>query len=124
MLTNRLNELKTTGIYRIKRTHRLLKDHCDLAAAIVPELTLWHLSQVYRSRPSPVNQIWPLLTFPGGLGTSPITASEVTDLPEPDSPTMPRVCPRRSAKDTSSTARTLCAIFVVGRKLNGETLNI
>ena len=26
-------------------------------------------------------------------GSSPITASEVTDLPDPDSPTMPRVRP-------------------------------
>ena len=29
-----------------------------------------------------------------------------TDLPEPDSPTMPRVRPRSSVSDTPSTART------------------
>jgi hypothetical protein len=29
-------------------------------------------------------------------GSSPITASEVTDLPEPDSPTIPSTSPRRS----------------------------
>jgi hypothetical protein len=29
--------------------------------------------------------------FARGLGTSPITASEVTDFPDPDSPTIPSV---------------------------------
>ena len=31
----------------------------------------------------------------------------VTDFPEPDSPTMPRVSPRRKSKLTPSTARTV-----------------
>lgn len=31
----------------------------------------------------------------------------MTDLPEPDSPTIPRVCPLSTEKDTSSTAWTM-----------------
>jgi hypothetical protein len=31
------------------------------------------------------------------LGSSPMTAIEVTDLPDPDSPTMPSVSPRRTS---------------------------
>src|SRR3954454_13886387 len=39
-------------------------------------------------------------------GSSPITAIEVTDLPEPDSPTMPNTSPGRSEKLTPRTACT------------------
>src|SRR5690606_11213325 len=47
------------------------------------------------------------------IGTTPASGSirrirslAVVDLPQPDSPTMPRVSPRRTVKDTSSTAWT------------------
>src|SRR5688500_8137210 len=43
---------------------------------------------------------------PGGCGTSPMMESAVTLLPQPDSPTMPRVRPGSSLKSTPSTART------------------
>src|SRR5262245_32335662 len=43
---------------------------------------------------------------PGGSGISRSTLSAVTDLPQPDSPTTPRVRPRSTSKDTPSTART------------------
>src|SRR3954471_8618655 len=43
---------------------------------------------------------------PGGRGTSPMMLSAVTLLPQPDSPTMPRVRPRSRLKSTPSTART------------------
>ena len=46
----------------------------------------------------------PPVTRPGGEGTSPITASALMLLPLPDSPTMPRVCPRPRAKPSPSTA--------------------
>ncbi len=39
-------------------------------------------------------------------GSSPMTAIEVTDFPEPDSPTMPRVLPRCRSKETPRTAST------------------
>ena len=40
------------------------------------------------------------------LGSRPMIERESTDLPEPDSPTMPIVLPRSSVSDTPSTART------------------
>src|SRR3970040_501192 len=43
---------------------------------------------------------------PGGCGTRPMIESAVTLLPQPDSPTMPRVRPRSRRKSTPSTART------------------
>ena len=44
-----------------------------------------------RSRPS--KTIEPETIFAGGLGISPMIESAVTDLPQPDSPTMPSVLP-------------------------------
>src|SRR5687768_10087799 len=43
---------------------------------------------------------------PGGCGTRPMIESAVTLLPQPDSPTMPRVRPRSRRRSTPSTART------------------
>src|SRR5438132_13928587 len=40
------------------------------------------------------------------LGSRPRIASEVTDLPQPDSPTIASTSPGRTSKDTPSTART------------------
>src|SRR5687768_13801807 len=48
----------------------------------------------------------PPTIFAGGLGIRPMMESAVTDLPQPDSPTMPSVFPRSSEKLTPSTART------------------
>ena len=62
-------------------------------------------SRPSRSRRS--RRMLPLAMVPGGLGTSRITASEVTDLPHPDSPTMPSVSRRPTARSTPSTARTV-----------------
>src|SRR5689334_5597327 len=47
----------------------------------------------------------PPTTRPGG-STRPMIENPVTDLPEPDSPTRPSTSPRRTLKETSSTART------------------
>jgi len=54
----------------------------------------------------PSNTISPPAMRPGGDGTSCITDRLVTDLPDPDSPTIPSVSPRRTSKLTPSTART------------------
>ena len=40
------------------------------------------------------------------FGLRPMIVRQVTLLPEPDSPTMPRVCPLSTANETPSTART------------------
>src|SRR4051812_36973175 len=54
----------------------------------------------------PWKRIRPPTTRPGGSGTSPITESAVTLLPQPLSPTTPSVPPGGMEKDTSSTAST------------------
>ena len=48
---------------------------------------------------------------PAGLGTIPNMDQAVMLLPEPDSPTMPRVSPLRSSKSIPSTALTI-PVFV------------
>ena len=49
----------------------------------------------------------PPTIFPGGFGTRRMIDSAVMDLPQPDSPTTAKVSPRRSEKETSSTAFTI-----------------
>src|SRR5579871_314412 len=56
------------------------------------------------SRSSPSKRMRPL-TSEVRAGSRPITARKVTLLPQPDSPTTPRVRPRRTASETPSTAR-------------------
>src|ERR1700749_534603 len=56
-----------------------------------------------RLRPS--NRIAPAI-FPGGSGISRRIDIAVTDLPQPDSPTIPSVSPALMWNDTPSTART------------------
>src|SRR5215218_7514662 len=64
-----------------------------------------------RSRSVSVSRSWPSNraepdTIRAGVGRSPMRASEVTLLPQPDSPTMHRVLPLLTEKDTSSTTFT------------------
>src|ERR1043165_5420380 len=51
--------------------------------------------------------ISPPVIFPGGFGIRRITEREVTDLPDPDSPTMPMVSPLDKVKEISLTALTV-----------------
>ena len=55
---------------------------------------------------SPSKRIEPEAMRPVSLGIRRRMDSAVTDLPQPDSPTMPSVSPRASSNDTPSTART------------------
>ena len=63
-------------------------------------------SSVSVSRLRPSNITSPLTMRPGGVGMSRMIDRLVTDLPDPDSPTMPRVSPRSRSNDTPSTALT------------------
>src|SRR6266849_9680935 len=54
----------------------------------------------------PPKRISPETIFPGGSGISRMSDRFATDLPEPDSPTIPNVSPRFSSKLTPSTAFT------------------
>jgi hypothetical protein len=58
-----------------------------------------------RSKPS--KRTDPLTIFAGGCGSKLMIESAVTDLPQPDSPTMPSVFPGSTVKLTPSTARTI-----------------
>ena len=53
---------------------------------------------------SPSRMTCPPTMWPGGEGITRIIDSAVTDLPQPDSPTIPSVSPRLSEKLTPSTA--------------------
>ena len=59
-----------------------------------------------RSRSRPSNIAVPPTMRPGGCGTRPSNAMTLTLLPEPDSPTIPRVSPGWTSKLTPSTAFT------------------
>ncbi len=78
---------------RVQRLVRVLEDHLDVAAqraqrrpALAPARR--------RSRPCPA-----------AAGTSPSIARASVDFPQPDSPTIPRISPRRHSSDTPSSAR-------------------
>src|SRR6056297_1845842 len=58
---------------------------------------------------TPPSRTAPEAMLPAGRGSRPISARLVTDLPQPDSPTMPSVRPGRIENETSSTARTIPA---------------
>ena len=73
----------------------VLEDHLQIAA------------QARRDRRSRVATSWPSTSIEPLCGAvSSRTSCSVVDFPDPDSPTMPRVWPWRSAKLTPSTART------------------
>ena len=73
---------------------------------LLPRTSSISLSESWRmSRPSRLT--CPPTMRPGGEGTRRISERTVTDLPQPDSPTIPRVSPRRRSKLTPSTAFTV-----------------
>ena len=57
-----------------------------------------------RSRPSKTTS--PETIFAGGFGMRPMIESAVTDLPQPDSPTIPSVLPLSTSNEMPSTALT------------------
>jgi hypothetical protein len=85
---DRLGDLVADGQHRVQRGHRVLEDHGDLLAPDLAHRLLVEVEQV-----APSSRISPAAIRPGGWGISPRTLITVTDLPEPDSPTTPRVSP-------------------------------
>src|SRR5215468_2046799 len=59
------------------------------------------------TRSRPCQRISPATIRPGGIAISLSTESAVTVLPQPDSPTTPRVSPRSMARSTPSTASSM-----------------
>ena len=76
----RLHDLQPDPEHRIERRHRLLEDHGDLPAADAPHLLVGQAAAIrgHRSGTEPLV----MRAVPGG--SSRITASAETDLPEPD----------------------------------------
>ena len=60
-----------------------------------------------RSTSLPSSLAAPPVMRPGGMGMRPMMLCTVTDLPQPDSPTMARVLPRSKEKETPRTACTV-----------------
>ena len=92
-------EMRMNGI---QRRHRILEDHRDPLAADRRE------SRCRTASADPCRRTEPRRRRcgPAGVGMSRMIDRFVTDLPEPDSPTMPSVSPRARSKDTPSTALT------------------
>ena len=84
---------------------RLVMGSWKIIAMSLPRMSL--ISSLDRaSRSRPLCTMVPPTMRPGGSGMSRITDMAVTVLPEPDSPTMPRVSSRSSVKLTPFTAFT------------------
>ena len=96
-----LDDLVADAVHRAQRGDRVLEDHRDLLAADPLQLVLRGGDQLAARRawPSPPKREL-------GPRVSPIRVITVTDLPEPDSPTMATTSPRSSVNETPSTART------------------
>ena len=75
--------------------------------AISPPRTLRISSSDSVSTSLPSSVMVPLGILAGGISSRRMTVSAVTDLPQPDSPTMPMDPPRGTPKLTPSTARTV-----------------
>ena len=84
---------------------RLVMGSWKIIAMLFPRIERTSSSSIFRTS-APSKMIEPFTIFPGGCGMSRMSESAVTDLPQPDSPTMPSVSPWSSSNDTPSTART------------------
>ena len=94
----RLADLPADRQHRVQRRHRILEDHRDLAAADRAQLLV-----VSDSRSRPPNIAVPFVTRPL-RARIPSSASEVTLLPQPDSPTIPSVSPGAMSNEIPLTA--------------------
>src|SRR2546426_2824533 len=89
----------------VRTGFKLVMGSWKIIAMLFPRIPRTSSSSILRTS-SPSKMIAPLTIFPGGCGMRRISESAVTDLPHPDSPTMPSVSPWSSSNDTPSTART------------------
>ncbi len=76
--------------------------------------TIWMLRRTaFRARPDSLVTSSPLNRIDPSVGRSRLTSSRASvDLPQPDSPTTPRVSPRPSSRSTPSTALTAPTCFL------------
>ena len=95
-----LADLSPDRVHRVERGHRLLEDHRDLVAANGAHVPFAELQQIVTAEEH-------CAPFDAARrrGSSRMIESEVTLLPQPDSPTMPTVPPSGTSNETPSTAR-------------------
>src|SRR5215472_2551879 len=94
----------------------------------LPRMARISVSQSFR-RSLPRNRIAPEI-LPGGSGISRISDIEVTDLPQPDSPTIASVSPSSTWNETPPTARLMppgvrkcvCKFWTSSNAIGSETL--
>ena len=103
MQRERLGDLPADREHRVERRHRLLEDHRDVVAADVAHLALGQR----RADRVPWKRIVPSTMRPGGEAIRRMIDSDVTLLPQPDSPTTASVSPGATENETPSTARTM-----------------
>ena len=99
---DRLGDLVAAGVDRVERGHRLLEDHRDLVPADLPHVVLGELERGPGRRAGSR----PPRSCPAGSMRRMIDIA-VMLLPQPDSPTTPRVLPSSTEKLTPSTALTV-----------------
>src|SRR6266545_3699607 len=100
MVVHRLGHLVVDGEERVERRHRILEDGRDPPPADPAHLGLAHLHQILASSSMLPPTIW-------ALGGSRRTIEwQVVVLPQPDSPTSPKVSPASTEKLMPSTAFT------------------
>ena len=99
MAHDRLDDLLADRVARVERGHRLLEDHRQAVAAQVAQLPGREApaGRCRRTAPRRRRSAEP-------FGSRPMMASEVTLLPQPDSPTRPSVAPFATLRSTLSTA--------------------
>src|SRR6056297_2371243 len=85
---------RRTGLSAVMGSWKIIAIRCARSSRI------WLALAAVRSRPS--RSISPPCTSSASLGNSPITASDVTDLPDPLSPTRQCVSPARISRSISS----------------------
>ena len=114
----RLADLAPDRQHRVQARHRVLEDHRDLAAADPAQLA----SRRARSGRGPRTSRVPLRHRAGSRARIPSSASEVTLLPQPDSPTIPSVSPGAISNETPLTACTVPRVVLnrTRRSVDGE----
>ena len=115
VVAQRLGDLVAHPHRRVEGGHRVLEDHGGLAR---PTRRAWPWCRGRRAR-GPAARTLPVVVADREV-TRPSTDRASTVLPEPDSPTMPRVWPASTCSDTPSTATTVPRGRVEGRAQVGD----
>ena len=110
-----LDDLMADPVDRVERAHRVLEHHRDPGATDPLQLLCARLDEL-----GAVELARSPRTWRSGPRVSPIRVIAVTDLPEPDSPTIETISPGETENETPSTACTTPS-SVANETLSSET---